>query len=183
MRNTREDVLSFWFVETAPVQWFQVSPVFDNMVKDRFLDLFYEAEQGFCDDWALSADGALSLIVVLDQFPRILFRGTAEAYTTDARAIQVAETAIARGFDQLFVPLKRRFFYLPFEHSEDIIHQDRSVALFATMKDDDPMGYDTALRRQRIIKQFGRFPHRNAILGRVNTDDEMVCLRDPRGGL
>lgn len=178
MRNRQEEVLSFWFVETAPIQWFQISPAFDDKVKDRFLDLFHFAQQGFCDDWEMSADGALALTLVFDQFPRILFRGTAEAYATDARALQIADAAIGRGFDQLFVPLKRRFLYLPFEHSEDRSHQDRSVALFATMKEDDPLGYDIALRRQQLIARFGRFPHRNKALGRPNTPDEAAYLED-----
>lgn len=174
----RDDVLSFWFVETAPVQWFQVSPAFDDKVKDRFLDLFQFAEQGFCDDWALSAEGALALTLVFDQFPRNMFRDTPRAYTTDGLALKVAEQAIDRGFDQLFVPQKRRFLYLPFEHSEDITHQDRSVALFATMKDDDPLGYDYALRHRKVIATFGRFPHRNVVLGRATTQDEMVYLEE-----
>lgn len=178
MKNSLEDVLSFWFVETSPVQWFQVSPVFDEMVKDRFLDLFHLAQQGFCDGWATSADGALALTLVFDQFPRNMFRDTPDAYMTDGLALKVADSAIERGFDQVFIPQKRRFIYLPFEHSEVASHQHRSVGLFATMKDDDPLGYEYALRHLRVIEKFGRFPHRNKILGRESSPEEIEYLRE-----
>ncbi len=177
MKDTREDILSFWFTETAPAQWFQVSPVFDEMVRTKFLDHFLWAENGHCDDWANTADGALALILTFDQFPRNMFRDDPRQYATDAKALQIAERAIERGFDQVMPPLKRRFVYLPFEHSEDIDHQYRSVQLFATMKNDDPMGVEYAERHLRVIEQFGRFPHRNALLRRQNTPAEDLFLK------
>ena len=177
MKDTREDILSFWFVETAPAQWFQVSPAFDEMVREKFLDHFLMAEKGFCDDWANSADGALALILTFDQFPRNMFRDEPRQYSTDIKALDVAELAIARGFDQLLTPVKRRFMYLPYEHSEDLDHQYRAVQLFETMKHDDPMGVEYAERHLRVIEQFGRFPHRNKILGRESTPAEETFLK------
>lgn len=178
MKNTREDILSFWFTETTPAQWFQVSPEFDELVREKFLDHFHWAQKSHCDDWALSADGALALILTFDQFPRNMFRGMAEAYATDDKALNIAALAIERGFDQVFIPLKRRFFYLPFEHSENINDQYRSVELFTKMKDDDPMGLEYAERHLRVIEQFGRFPHRNNILGRESTPAEIAHLKE-----
>jgi len=140
MKDTCQDILSFWFVETTPAQWFQTSDIFDEMVRNKFLDHFLMAERGYCDEWALSADGALALILTYDQFPRNMFRGRPESFATDDKALKISELSIERGFDQIFNPLKRRFFYLPFEHSEKIEHQYRSVELFEKMKNDDPMG-------------------------------------------
>jgi len=176
MKNSLEDVISFWFIETSPVQWFQVSPVFDELVKERFLDLFHFAGQGFCDDWAMSADGAMALTLIFDQFPRNMFRDSSQSYQTDDKARAVVERAIERGFDQLFVPMKRRFFYLPFEHSENLDHQRQAVALFEKMKDEEPLAYDYAVRHCQVIEKFGRFPHRNKILGRESSPEEMEYL-------
>jgi uncharacterized protein (DUF924 family) len=176
MKDTREDILSFWFTETTPAQWFQVSPIFDEMVRMKFLDHFLLADRGYVDDWANSADGALALILTFDQFPRNMFRDTPKQYETDAKALKVAELAIERGFDQVMTPLKRKFFYLPFEHSEDLDHQYRSVELFEKMKNDDPMAVEYAERHLRVIEQFGRFPHRNKILGRESTPAEETFL-------
>ena len=181
MKDTREDILSFWFTETTPAQWFQVSPIFDEMVRTKFLDHFLLAAKGYglgyCDDWANSADGALALILTFDQFPRNMFRDDPKSYATDDKALQIAELAIERGFDQVMTPLKRRFFYLPFEHSENIDHQYRSVEFFQKMKHDDPMGVEYAERHLRVIEQFGRFPHRNIILGRESTPAEETFLK------
>jgi uncharacterized protein (DUF924 family) len=178
MKNTREEILSFWFTETTPAQWFQVSKEFDEMVREKFLDHFSLASKGFCDDWATSADGALALLLTFDQFPRNMFRDMPRAYETDGKALNIAALSIERGFDQVFAPLKRRFFYLPFEHSENIDDQRRSVALFDTMKHDDPMAIEYAQRHLRVIEQFGRFPHRNKILGRESTPAEIAYLNE-----
>lgn len=176
MKDTREDILSFWFDETAPAQWFQVSFAFDEMVREKFLDHFLLAEKGLYDDWANSADGALALILTFDQFPRNMFRDEPRQYSTDKKALEIASVAIERGFDQVLVPLKRRFLYLPYEHSENLEDQYRAVQLFNTMKHDDPMGVEYAERHLRVIEQFGRFPHRNKILGRESTPAEITFL-------
>lgn len=177
MKDSRDEILSFWFEETAPAQWFQVSLEFDETIKRRFLDHYGLAAQGIYDDWIHSVDGALALVILFDQFPRNMFRGSAQQFATDSKALQIAELAIERGFDQLLPPVKRRFLYLPFEHSEKLSDQQRSVALFETMRDDDPLGVEYAERHLKVIEEFGRFPHRNAALGRVNTPAEDAYLK------
>jgi uncharacterized protein (DUF924 family) len=181
MKDTCADILNFWFVDTAPAQWFQTSPDFDSLVRTNFLVNYHQGVQSTFDAWQASADGALALIILFDQFPRNMFRGLPQAYETDAKALSIARLAIERGFDQIFIPMKRRFFYLPFEHSENLDHQKRSVELFESMKGDDPLGYDYALRHMRVIEQFGRFPHRNKILGRVSTAEEIKYLEEYGG--
>ena len=178
MKDSRQDVVRFWFEETAPVQWFQINPAFDNSIRERFADAYHMACAGYCNTWAQDADGALALILLFDQFSRNMFRGTPEAYATDARARTIAAAALETGFDQIHPPHRRRFFYLPFEHSENIDDQYRSVSLFATLREDDPLSYEYALRHLQTIERFGRFPHRNAILGRVNTPDEAKFLTE-----
>ena len=182
MRDTKQDILHFWFVETRPVQWFQINPDFDQLVRERFSMTCQMARDGVCDGWAVEADGALALCILLDQFPRNMFRGHADAFASDDKARRVAAQAIRSGFDQIMPPLRRRFLYLPFEHSEDPADQMRAVSLFASMKEDDPMGYEYALRHQDIIQRFGRFPHRNAILGRESSADEILYLNQPGAG-
>lgn len=178
MKNSRQDVLDFWFEETAPVQWFQVNPDFDGLIRTQFLSLYTLATRGLCDNWMHDADGALALIILFDQFPRNMFRGSAQSFATDDKAREVARYALDKGFDQIHPPLRRRFFYLPFEHSENMADQEKSVALFETMRDDDPLGYDYARRHRDTIARFGRFPYRNAVLGRANTPDEEKYLQE-----
>ena len=182
MKDSRTEILDFWFVETSPVQWFQKSDVFDDMVRERFLPLYNMAKDGLCDSWMTDADGHLALIILLDQFPRNMFRGMPQAFETDARALEVARKAISLGLDQVLTQIKRRFIYLPFEHSENMEDQEKSVELFETMKEEDPLGYEYAIRHLRIIEQFGRFPHRNEILGRKSTDAEIEYLSQPGAG-
>ncbi len=176
MKDSQREVLDFWFVETAPVQWFQKNSVFDDMIRERFSSLYDMTKEGFCDGWAKDADGCLSLIIILDQFPRNMFRNTPRAFESDAKALSIARDAISKGFDQVIPQTKRRFIYLPFEHSENIEDQKRSVELFESMKDEDPLGYEYAVRHLRTIEKFGRFPNRNAALGRESTAEEAIYL-------
>jgi len=182
MRDSRQEILHFWFEETAPVQWFQVDPDFDVRIAERFLVTYNMAREGLCDGWKQDAQGCLALCILLDQFPRNMFRGSAKAFATDEPALMTARYALTKGFDQLLVPPRRRFLYLPFEHSEALADQQKSVALFESMKDDDPLGYDYALRHLAVIERFGRFPHRNAALGRENTPEEQEYLAQPDAG-
>jgi uncharacterized protein (DUF924 family) len=179
MKNSQADIIDFWFVETPPSQWFQKNPDFDQTIRDRYLKLYEWAKEGLCDGWMRDVDGCLALCILLDQFPRNMFRGLAQSFATDSKALFVAETAIKKGYDQILIPSKRRFLYLPFEHSESLNHQERSLALFETMKEDDPISYDYALRHLKIIQQFGRFPHRNIILGRESNAAELEFLKTP----
>ncbi len=178
MKDTAQDVLDFWFVETAPVQWFQINPDFDALVRERFLNVYRYAKDGLFDSWTQDADGALALILIYDQFPRNMFRDTPDAYATDRQARAAAITALERGFDQIHPPLRRPFFYLPFEHSEQLDDQNRAVELFRKIEADNPLGLLYALQHRDVISRFGRFPHRNAILGRASTPDEEKYLME-----
>ena len=178
MKNSQQDVLRFWFEETAPVQWFQTSPQFDLEITKRFAGLYRMASNGLCDGWATNADGALTLIIILDQFSRNMFRGLPAAYAMDTKAIDIAAKAIDRGFDQIHPPQRRRFFYLPFMHSENLSDQIKSVSLFEKMKDIDPISFAHAQRHFQTIEAFGRFPHRNKIYDRENTPTEAKYLTE-----
>lgn len=172
MKDVQSDVLDFWFEKTQPAQWFQVNPSFDSLILEKYGDAYDLASRGVYDDWKNSSDGCLALCILLDQFPRNMFRDTAKAFATDSKALVVSKYALAKGFDQVLVPIKRRFLYLPFEHSENLNDQRKCVDLFEKMKKDDPLGYDYALRHLKIIEQFGRFPRRNKVLSRMNTPEE-----------
>lgn len=181
MRDTKYEIIHFWFVETEPQLWFQKNDVFDARIRDRFLITYEMARDGLCQSWASDAEGSLALCLVLDQFPRNLFRGSALAYATDESALLVAKKAISKGFDQILSPEKRRFLYMPFMHSEAMSDQRRCVELFKAMQDSEPLSYEYALRHMKVIEDFGRFPHRNAALARDTTPEEQAYL-DAGGG-
>lgn len=179
-----QEILEFWFGSAELTQaieyreaWFQKSDAFDAEIRQRFAADVELAISGELDGMAGSPQGALALLLLLDQFPRNLFRGTARAFAGDARARKIANAAIARGFEAAMSQRHRVFLYLPFEHSEDLRDQERSVILFATL--DDPRGYDYAVRHRDIVARFGRFPHRNAALGRESTPEEIEFLTTP----
>jgi uncharacterized protein (DUF924 family) len=182
MRDTKEEILSFWFEETRPSQWFQKNEEFDGQIRDRFHVSYKMARDGLCDSWNIDAQGCLALCILLDQFPRNMFRDSKQAFETDGKALLVAKHAIAKGYDQLLPPVKRRFIYLPFEHSESLNDQKRCVELFESIKDEDPLGYDYAVKHLEVIERFGRFPHRNKVLGRKNTPEEQEYLASPDAG-
>jgi uncharacterized protein (DUF924 family) len=182
MRDTKQEVLKFWFEETAPAQWFQKNDTFDDEVRERFHVTYDMAAKDLCAEWARDADGVLALCLVLDQFPRNMFRGSPKSYSTDEKALLIAKAAVNRGLDQILSPVKRRFVYLPFEHSENLNDQKRSVKLFESMKEADPLGYEYALKHYEVIEKFGRFPHRNVILGRESTSEELKYLSLPGAG-
>lgn len=182
MRDSKREVLHFWFKETQPQQWFQKNEQFDEQIKERFLSVYELARSGLCDSWKDSAEGCLALCIVLDQFPRNMFRNTPDMFATDMKALLVAKHAIASGYDQLLKPEERRFIYLPFEHSENLNDQKKAVSLFEVMKKEDPMGYDYALRHLEVIEKYGRFPHRNEILGRDSSPEEEEYLAQSGAG-
>jgi len=183
MRETKNDVLEFWFEELAPQQWFQASDATDEAIKERFSAIHEMAVDGACDEWAVDVDGALALIIILDQFPRHMFRGTPQAFATDKKALLIAKEAISKGFDQVLNPTKRGFMYLPFQHSEVLTDQRRSVELYESMKDVNPTGHMYAVRHFEPIDKFGRFPHRNDVLGRDSTEEEIEFLKTHKGFL
>lgn len=176
MKDIQKDVLDFWFEKTQPAQWFQTNPDFDNVIRERYADACDLASRGVYDDWRNSSDGCLALCLLLDQFPRNMFRGTARAFATDSKALTIAKYALAKGFDQVFTPNKRRFLYRPLQHSENLNDQRKCLELFDRMKKDDPLSYDYAMRHLTLIEKYGRFPQRNRILSRMNTPEEEEYL-------
>ena len=185
-QSTSAEVLLFWFGPAAErgkphKRWFVNSEAFDREVRERFLPLYEEAAAGKLAHLKESAADCLALIVVLDQFPRNMFRGTPRAFATDSLALETARHAVASGFDRALLPVERLFVYLPFEHSEVLADQERSCdltrALDAYPETNDVYRY--ALAHRDIIQRFGRFPHRNAILGRSSTPEELEFLKGP----
>jgi uncharacterized protein (DUF924 family) len=168
-----ESVLAFWR-EAGPKKWFTKDRAFDEAIRARFLETYQAAATEKLSDWERTAEGALALAIVLDQFPRNMFRGDARTYAADALAREVAERALARGYDREVPSPEWQFFYLPFEHSESLPDQERCCALFAAAGDADLLKW--AELHADIVRRFGRFPHRNAVLGRATTPDEQAFL-------
>ena len=173
MSETPADVVAFWR-EAGPERWFKKDTDFDEQIRARFLGLHERAAAGELKEWENSADGALALLILLDQFPRNMFRGTARAFATDDLARAVTAGALLKGFDAQVAPELRSFFYLPFEHSEDMADQERGIALYTAADDQD--GLKWAHIHADIIRRFGRFPHRNPVLGRTTTPEEQRFL-------
>jgi len=183
--TTAQDVLDFWFAdgpETRRTAWFQKDAAFDAAC-EQFRSARDQARDGAFDAWTATPKGTLALLVLLDQLSRNLYRGSAEAFAADAKALAIARAAVARGFDQVLHPVERLFIYLPFEHAEDLAMQDESVRLFESVGAElGELTIDYAHRHRDVIRRFGRFPHRNAALGRVNTPAEDEYLAQPGAG-
>ncbi len=173
MSVTPAEVIAFWR-DAGPERWFKKDDAFDETVRARFLTLHERAAAGELKDWENSAEGTLALLLLFDQFPRNLFRGTPRAFATDELARAIAAGALLKGFDAQVAPDMRSFFYLPFEHSEDMADQERGIALYTAAGDQDDLKW--AQIHHDIIRRFGRFPHRNAILGRTTTPEEQAFL-------
>lgn len=173
-----DGVLRFWFDE-HPKDWFVKNPDFDAEIRRRFLGLHERAAAGRLALWTDTPRSCLALIIVLDQFPRNLFRGSAQAFATDAQARAAARVMLARGWDKAMTQPEQLFAYLPFEHSESLVDQELSCRL---MKDFEPEQYRYAVRHREIIERFGRFPHRNDSLGRQSTPAEIEFLKQPGSG-
>jgi len=177
MAATPADVIGFW-TAAGPAKWFAKSRAFDAAIRLKFEPVHHAAARGEYAGWADGPDGALALLILLDQFPRNLFRGDAHAFATDPLARSIASRAIEAGLDKQVAPELRQFFYLPFEHSEALDDQDRSVAL-CEAHDAETGDIETlkwAVMHRDIIRRFGHFPHRNAALGRVTTAEEQAFL-------
>jgi uncharacterized protein (DUF924 family) len=183
------EVLRFWFGDPQEYGarrkcWFEKNAAFDAGIRDRFLALHADIAACRFERWRASVPECLARIVVLDQFSRNLFRDDARAFATDALALEAAREAIARGFDRALLPVERQFVYLPFEHCESIEEQQRCCALMASL-----IGYpetadllEWAQKHRQVIERFGRFPHRNALLGRASTPEELDYLAHPGAG-
>jgi uncharacterized protein (DUF924 family) len=171
------EVVDFWFSEESREHWFRSTPDYDARVRSRFEAAWELARDGALVDWEQTADGALALVILLDQMPLNMFRDQPAGFSTEALSRTVAERAIARGFGRDVAEDRRAFFYLPYMHSELLADQDRSVELFSQP------GYEQNLKWARhhreIVQRFGRFPHRNAILGRASTPGETEWLDSP----
>lgn len=182
------DVLDFWFAPKGSAEhgrpracWFVKDAAFDESIRARFLTLWEAASRGELDGWRAQPASALALVIVLDQFSRNLFRGEPRSFSQDGRALAVAKHMVEEGVDQELLPVERWFVYLPFEHSEAMADQQRSLELFGSLSaDPDSAGaIDYAHRHYDVIRRFGRFPHRNDILGRPSTPEELAFLQEP----
>src|ERR1700754_19153 len=171
--STPSDILAFWR-EAGRDRWYEKDDGFDAEVRRRYLDLWHEAAAGKLSSWEASDDGALALVIVLDQFPRNMFRGDPRTYASDALAREVAGRAIDRGTDARIDPVLVEFLYMPFMHSEALADQLRCVELFRKAGNSENLGY--AERHADIVRRFGRFPHRNRLLGRATTPEEQAFL-------
>jgi uncharacterized protein (DUF924 family) len=170
------EVLDFWFAPSSKVHWFEPSEAFDRAVAERLGELHRHAASGDLEKWRSCAEGCLASCILLDQAPRQLYRGKARAFPTDASALGVATLALATGFDRALPAEQRMFLYLPLMHSERLADQERCVALFAADGLRDSLHH--AVQHAEVIRRFGRFPHRNAALGRASTAEEEVWLRE-----
>ncbi len=193
------EVLRFWLgahplddaaMARVQAQWFKKDEVFDEVLRERFGATIARARDGALDHWAQDAEGRLALLIVLDQFTRNVFRDTPDSFASDPKALALALEGIERGHDRAVPPMARIFCYLPLEHAEDAALQARAVALMQALRDDpqaEPKAFfdntlDFARRHQAVIERFGRFPHRNAILGRASTAEEQAYLAQPGAG-
>lgn len=178
MQEIRQ-VLDFWFSAEARERWFDARPAFDQRLRKTFAQLYARAATGDLQSWQNTAEGCLALVILLDQMPRNMFRGDARAFSTDPKALRVAEHALAQGFDHHLPAERKQFLYLPFMHSESVANQLRALALC------ERAGLSEARRSAedhlRIIRRFGRFPHRNAVLGRRSSEVERAFLEERPG--
>jgi uncharacterized protein (DUF924 family) len=175
LSDWRADVLKFWFA-LRPEQWWDGRPDLDQRIKRDFVKLWFEKRQLPVEAFLSDPLTALAAVILFDQFPRNMFRGHADAYSTDHIALAIAKEAMARGLDKELAPDERKFLYMPFQHSENMNDQNRAVLLFTELGDQHQLGY--AKHHREIIERYGRFPHRNAILGRASRADEIASGAD-----
>lgn len=186
MKSLAPEVLTFWFGEAADYgkvheRWFDKDPPFDAVVTKRFKKVHEEMLEGKHRDWLADPHACLARIIVLDQFPRHIHRGSGRAFSTDSLALEAAKHLVSKGWDRDLLPVERMFAYLPFQHSESLEHQERAIELYQPLKA-FPETADTdryAIAHRDIIRRFGRFPHRNAALGRASTPEETEFLKQP----
>ena len=187
MPNEPAEILDFWFGRKDEEgygkfrdAWFQKDEAFDEKVRERFLEDYERAAWGEYDGWRKEPESCLALVILLDQFPRNLFRGDSRTYVEDEKALETARRAVEETLDRKLPGFQRMFIYMPFMHSEDVEDQRRSVALFRELAEEDgPDVTEYAERHRDIVERFGRFPHRNEILGRETTPEEAVFLEQP----
>ncbi|MFB9947283.1 DUF924 family protein [Rhizobium puerariae] len=178
--KTPEEVFAFWFKELTRKEWFEKNEALDEAMRRHFAPTHLSLARGEFDVWRSSPQARLAAVIVLDQFSRNIYRNTALAFATDWLALREAKLAVEAGADMAVPPEQRCFFYLPFEHAENLAEQDRSVELFALLGDAEYLDY--AERHRAVIRVFGRFPHRNALVGRDSTPAELEYLSRPGAG-
>ena len=173
--NGADDILRFWFIETESKQWWTADPAFDARIRERFAPVHAAASRGELYPWRATPAGRLAEIVVLDQFSRNLYRGTPAAFACDGIALVLAQEAVARAADREFEPVRRAFLYLPYTHSESLVIHDAAERLFSQP------GLEENLKLERehraVLERFGRYPHRNAVLARTSTAQELEFLK------
>jgi len=167
-------LVDFWFSAEVSKLWFNSTPAFDRLLRERYLDLWQQASQGELEHWQETVLGSLALVILLDQIPLNMFRGSAQCYSSEARSREVARAAIERGFDRELTAEQCSFLYMPFMHSEDIEDQRLAIELFSQPGLESNLRF--AQHHHGIVEKFGRFPHRNDVLGRDNTDAENEYL-------
>lgn len=175
-----EQVLQFWFHEISPAQWWQADPVFDDQIRERFGKLLIQAAHGELYTWRTTASGRLAEIIVLDQFSRNIYRHTPQAFVQDGMALVLAQEAIAAGALRELAPIQRAFLLLPYMHSESPMIHVQAEKLYREFAPAE--NYDFELKHKTIIDRFGRYPHRNAVLGRISTLEEVEFLKQPGSG-
>ncbi|MBK4216926.1 DUF924 domain-containing protein [Paracoccus caeni] len=177
--KTPDAIRSFWFSEEMKPYWFDKSEEIDRKIISEFGETYEAAAQGKLPGWLDNADDALALIITLDQFPRNMFRGSPRSFESNDLVLEYAREALDRGYDQQVDEDARTFFYLPFMHSEDLADQERCVKLYEALGSDYSLKF--AVEHRDIVKEFDRFPHRNAVLGRENTPEETEFLKTHTG--
>ena len=172
-----QEVLQFWFEEIEPRQWWIKDDAFDQMIRERFATIHDQATRCELFTWRKSGPGRLAEIIVLDQFSRNMFRNTAKAFAQDSLALVLSQEAISLGVDLELPPKKRSFIYLPLMHSESLLIHEQAESLYRRRGDSSSLEYE--LKHKKIIERFGRYPHRNKILGRASTEEEIEFLKEP----
>ncbi len=172
-----EDILTFWFDEIKPAQWWKKDASFDAMIVARFADLHAQASCCELYSWRSSAHGRLAEVLVLDQFSRNMFRDTPRSFSADPLALALAQEAVATGADAELSPIQRSFLYMPYMHSESLLIHERAIELYTRNGIAENLSFE--IRHKEIIERFGRYPHRNTILGRESTTEELAFLKQP----
>ena len=178
LNHDPHSVLRFWFEEVEPAQHWRADPAFDQWIRERFGATHRAAVQAELSHWRVEPSGRLAEVIVLDQFSRNIHRGTAGAFAADPMALALAQEAVAGGHDHAVPPGQRAFFYMPFMHSESRRVHEEAVRLFQALG----LSLDFEMRHKAIIDRFGRYPHRNAVLGRTSTEEERLFLQEPGSG-
>ena len=175
--TTPEEILQFWFQDLSFQQWFTKSDTVDNTIHTKFSKLHTQATMGELDSWRTTAEGSLAEIIVLDQFSRNLFRNSPKAFAHDGMALVLAQVAISKGYDKELTQQQCNFLYMPFMHSESLAVHDRAVELFTDLGHEMSLEYE--MKHRVIIERFGRYPHRNTVLGRTSSEEEIEFLKGP----